>query len=585
MELELEKEIAMNQIRQKSWWRSPYLALFVYAILFAVANHVLFNCLDTVHDYAFHMGRIVGLAQSLENGDLFPSLNFVFAQGVGYGSPMFYGNWLLYIPALIFLATNSAVIAYTSLNGLIIFGLCASMYYAISKIGLNTKKAFCMAILSSMLFCWYGYGMTMVTMAVPLLIYCMYKVLYQNRNNPVLLGVVVALLVQTHTLSTLVLAFVCALFVLFNLRKLTLKKLLSFILSIGIALVLSAGYLVQYMEQTNSQLFYFDWLMRDYPFSLDLLLDAKPLGELILTYEQPLVLVAIVLLLFGWVKDRLHPVAAQLLLISIALFALQSDLLPWHSYFMQTPLILLQDSRRIAYFIPILIAIACALSWSLRAERVFLIGQAIFFGVMIWLPIMKTEDSYMTMMNTDEHARSVLQDSSKSWFDPSGNEYFSLDFNPADKKDPMLIDFQGLKNVQISNVERGYNQLEFDVELIDESQPGQLIAGRIWYEGYQVEYSNGAAGSKPRLYTVPVSRARQRVEMTRNYPLRTEQVQYDGKVFLTIEQSGHVRLFFQPTVVQIGGYIIEATGWLMVVNAFETNRRKRAQKQATCGYR
>lgn len=567
----------MNRIRKKSWWHSPYLALFIYALVFAVINHVLFNSLDMIHDYTFHMGRIIGLAQSLQNGDLFPSLNFVFAQGVGYGSPMFYGNWLLYIPALVFLMTQSAVIAYTSLNFLIVFGLAASMYYAVSKIGLNTKKAFCMAIVSSMLFCQYGYGMTMVTMAVPLLIYCMYKVLYQDRNNPVLLGVVVALLVQTHILSTLVLAFVCALFVLCNLRKLTLKKIGSFILSIGIALLLSTGYLVQYMEQTNSQVFYFDWLTRDYPFAFENLLDARSLGELILTYQQPLILVALVPLLFGWARGRLHPLASQLLLISIVLFVLQSDVLPWHSYFIQTPLILLQDSIRIAFFIPILIVMACGLSWNLRWSRIFLLLQTVCFAAMYWVPTMTAENPYAALVKTDEHALATLEDAGKSWYDTSGDEYFTLDFIHADKKDPLLPDFQGLKNVRIENVERGYNNLEFDVELIDENKPGELIAGRIWYEGYEAEYSDGAAGSEPQLHTEPVSRARQRVEQSRGYPLRNERVHYDGKVYLTIEQSGHVRLFFEPTAVQIGGYIIEAVGWLMVVNACQTSRRMRAK--------
>ena len=46
----------------------------------------------------------------------------------------------------------------------------------------------------------------MVVPLVPILIYSIYRVLYLNKKNPLYLGIVVALLIQTHILSTIILA-------------------------------------------------------------------------------------------------------------------------------------------------------------------------------------------------------------------------------------------------------------------------------------------------------------------------------------------------------------------------------------------
>jgi hypothetical protein len=81
-------------------------------------------------------------------------------------------------------------------------------------------------------------GMTMVMPLVPILIYSLYRVLYLNKKNPLYLGIVVALLIQTHILSTIILAISSAVFLLLNYKKLTLDKVVSFVISILFALFL-----------------------------------------------------------------------------------------------------------------------------------------------------------------------------------------------------------------------------------------------------------------------------------------------------------------------------------------------------------
>ena len=97
-------------IKKLVWNR--YLYLFIYSIFFTVISYNSANLSSIIYDYPFHLGRIVGLAQSIHNNDFLPSLNYVFLKGSGYAVPMFYGNWVLYFPAIIFMKTKVATLSF-----------------------------------------------------------------------------------------------------------------------------------------------------------------------------------------------------------------------------------------------------------------------------------------------------------------------------------------------------------------------------------------------------------------------------------------------------------------------------------------
>ena len=70
--------------------RMIYLLLTTYSVIFTFVSFNLINFQSRSYDYVFHLTRIVGLAESIEHWDLLPNLNFLFAFGTGYASPMFY---------------------------------------------------------------------------------------------------------------------------------------------------------------------------------------------------------------------------------------------------------------------------------------------------------------------------------------------------------------------------------------------------------------------------------------------------------------------------------------------------------------
>lgn len=75
--------------------------VFLAAVTIFASMPMFYDKLYTGHDLFFHLGRIRGIADALQNGQ-FPVRIYTNAySGYGYASPLFYGEILLYIPALL----------------------------------------------------------------------------------------------------------------------------------------------------------------------------------------------------------------------------------------------------------------------------------------------------------------------------------------------------------------------------------------------------------------------------------------------------------------------------------------------------
>ena len=204
--------------------RVYYLFLTIYSIFFTFVSFNVINFQSRTYDYVFHLSRIVGLAESIRNWDFLPNLNYIYAYGTGYASPMFYGNWQFYPSALLYIATKNGNLSYSIFALLIIFFTLITVYFVITKISKNKMLGVITAITVPCYYTLFGYGMTMVIPLVSLLFYSVYRVLFINKRNPIYLGVVIALLIQTHILSTIILAIFSFIFLLLNYKKLTMKS-------------------------------------------------------------------------------------------------------------------------------------------------------------------------------------------------------------------------------------------------------------------------------------------------------------------------------------------------------------------------
>lgn len=560
-------------MKKKSDITSVYLLFLVYSVIFTCFSYFAINVGDQQHDYAYHLARLVGLAQSIQNGDFLPNLNFVFAQGAGYASPMFYGNWQFYLPALFFMFTKYATVSYAFLIFVIIFLTTSLSYYACHKISGNQVKSAIFAFLVSLSFPWFGYGMTMAVMFVALLFYSLYKVIYLEETNPILLGVTAALLIQTHILSTIILAIYALFFILLNIKKLNVAKIISFVASAFLGLILSAGFILQYFEQVSSQTLFVSWTLRDFPFPTQALVSPSTLFNFLLNYDKPVILILLIVLIVNFKKFTLF--SKQLLIISILMFVMQSNILPWDSLLRHTFLATIQDTRRLVFFVPVLILMVVIMESSKELGYKLLMLQSVFYISTSLLYYLPTSNNLSIMRNFNALAINSETNPTASWFDTSGDEYFNINFNHEASRNGSLSHFENSNNLDISNVKTAYNNLEFDATVTDATSSASVVIPRIWYKGYVVEYSKGASGNNPEIKYVKLTDKEIENNKSLAKPVDVKKAEYNGKIYLNIKTSGHVKIYYKKTMSQLLGYSIEATSWLFIIGFVVFSRKRK----------
>lgn len=573
----MEREIGQSNRKRKKkrqyfFHQHPYIVLLIYAIVLTGISYISINTSSQIYDYPFHMARIVGLAQSIAHHDYMPNLNFLFTHGSGYAVPMFYGNGMLYIPALVYLMTKMGTYAFTSYAFITILTTAWTSYYSLYQMTQNKTKSILFGMTMATAFPYFGFGMNAAAPFIPILIYCIYKVLFMERLNPLPLGITVALLVQTHIISTVVLGISSALFILFSIHKLTVKKLISFSLSMVIAVGLSIGFILQYLEQNRSQTFFVSWGLRDYPFPSSTILAAGNLLDIINHYNFPIALFFLLagLLLFKYMK----PISRVLLLASVVLLVSASDILPWQSVFRYTFLTVFQYSTRLIYFLPAFIIMALFLAdikYLAKVVAVVQIGSYLISYPFSFLPdtanykedygLVATNIEVMRKQNTQ--ATDAFNDPLNNTYWSSGGEYFNLTINHEHVEDGTINQFiYDDSQATIENVQQGYNNLEFDIVLADGVEDTTITLPRIWYKGYAAIYSDGASGTQPEIAYAHLSKKETAQYKETHKPAVTTKALNDGRATISVSKGGHVQITYRKTVAQIIGFSLQFLSWL-----------------------
>lgn len=557
-----------------------YILLLLYSIAFTFLSYTMINSSSQIFDYYFHMGRIIGLAQSISHGDFVPNLNFQYAGGIGYAIPMFYGNGILYPAALMFLFKPVATYAFATYAFTIILLTTYSSYYVYYRLTSKVGWGLLFAIVMTFIYPYYGFGMTAALPAVPLLVYAMYKVLYLDRLNPVLLGIVIAFLVQTHIISTIALAIFSVLFVLLSSFKFTWKKLLSFFASIVIAVLLSSGFILQYLEQKDSQVFFVDWLLRSFPFPSVTIVNAGSLIDIAIKYRFPL---ALFFLIIGLILIPLMKSVSRVIFISSALLFVGASnaILPWQSVLRYTFLAVFQYTERLIYFIPALVVVGFFFSEKKWLMTAVAIAQILFFYNTVLLPFSPDASPYAyqyglaasnaeVITKANETAFTSFQDPLSANYTTSGDEYFNLSIDHEHVRNGEMNKFDyNQERVTISDVKQGYNVLEFDVELHSPNEEVLIYVPRTWYKGYVATYTGGASGTAPAQETVKLTSEEKAYYRETYRPNVTEQVLKDGRAAIKVKSSGHVRIEYQKTMKQKLGFTLQNIVWgALVVYCF-----------------
>ena len=192
---------------------------FIITMIIATSPLISRYCING-HDLEYHLLRIESLKEGILIGRPFMKVNTLFFGGAGYASTLFYSDLFMHIPALLrvfHVSIGKSFHIYTA----IIFVLCyISTFYCVWKMSLSKFAASVAAMLLTL--CPYHMDDMVVRTAcgenaafifLPLAVYGLFNILYEDMDKPWVFGLGFAGLVLTHP-ATFILTVIFGLIVL-----------------------------------------------------------------------------------------------------------------------------------------------------------------------------------------------------------------------------------------------------------------------------------------------------------------------------------------------------------------------------------
>lgn len=219
--------------------------------------YLLCDRLNLEHDTFFHLSRIEGLAQSFCDGVFLPRIYPYKNAGFGYGSPLFYSDFFLVLPALLYLAgvslKNCAV--------LFLFGCSffSSFFMALCIRRLSSHQG--AAYLGAFLYLFSTYRMTDVYVRgaygevlafvfLPLVLLGAFELLKgSQKRGGWILTCAFSGLVLSHNITFLLGCLLLGSILIINLKALKLKTLAALFKAALITLALTAFFTFPMLEQ------------------------------------------------------------------------------------------------------------------------------------------------------------------------------------------------------------------------------------------------------------------------------------------------------------------------------------------------
>lgn len=554
-------------VKRKNFYHNLIvIAIFLMCAIFFVKINKLY--LLSGADFGFHRLRLMGLVQSINSGDFFPKINYIMAKGLGYGVPMFYGQWFFYFPALLI-----------SLLGFTFTRAWLSLYviYYITMLTLNyfIGRKFLMSVFRAAIFSFLLVFNPLITsivngdlpfaiclMVTPSLLYCLWRIMYFQENHFIFLALIITIVINTHILSTIVMAFICLLWMLLHLNKFTLNNLIILIKSILLSILLSASFWMPLLEQMTAQKLKGSGLSDAFRYTsvhgLEMIF-LNSLNDSIgsITRFPTISLVGLILFFcILFVHHKSDEFSKKLLFLISFLVVFSSSIFPW-IIFGHTPIGAVQFVGRYLIFALILILMVSAQNKNI-SNVVFVF--CVFFTISSTisqqiLPNVSNEEALNEYLNGNPKEKKAetyhtlndiekLLSGDKKVSGVAGGEYLNNSANLALDNNEIISN-----NLDIFNVEKKYGSISFDYELKNIAEPANIILPFLWYKGYVAEYSKNGKGAQPSLH----------------YDADTKQVTDDGKVSIDVTKNGHVNVYYSKTIIQKISSIISFISWLGLI--------------------
>lgn len=198
-------------------------------------------------DTSFHINRIEALYTAYEAGELFPGVFWNMNYGYGYGSPLFYSCFFLYIPVMFRHWGMDMIPAYRLFLFLIYFFTAFTMYNLARKVLRKHNAAVFLTVLLYE-FSMYVYsdtinrgavGEALAYIFIPVIIQGLWSIFYNNGKGWTHLTVGLACLLLSHNISFFMMCIIIVIYCLTHVLDLIHKPIK--ILYLALAALLAFG--------------------------------------------------------------------------------------------------------------------------------------------------------------------------------------------------------------------------------------------------------------------------------------------------------------------------------------------------------
>ena len=234
--------------------------LFLTAAFAVFLNYPLYNCfMQYGGDITYHIARIEGTKNSLLHGQFPVNMYNSSKVGRGYLASM-YPNLFLYIPAFLRICRVSMLVSYKFFEFLINSCCMATSWHCMKVLSADNRAAFAgmaaYCLLPYRLSCMYfrdALGETQAIVFIPLVIAGMYKIIFAKGRGWIDLTIGMSGVIESHVLSALFCATLCAVLSLAFIRRLIKDRgIISLSLAAAATAFINLWYIVPFLYYYSS---------------------------------------------------------------------------------------------------------------------------------------------------------------------------------------------------------------------------------------------------------------------------------------------------------------------------------------------
>ncbi|MDR0951070.1 MAG: hypothetical protein LBM13_05540 [Candidatus Ancillula sp.] len=236
--------------------------LIILGCIVSIPLWIHFNYIPLKADTCFHTNRFLGALEAFKSGQFIPQLNPKGMMGMGTANTIFYGPFESIMAALGLAITNSLYIVSNSLFTICVITAGLSMYFTSKEIFKTERKRLVSAViyLVSPILIWCliengDHGMALGIALFPLVFCGVYRILHNRKRGFTILAIAGTIILTSHLLTAFLAVLFSFIYIVLEIKKMTLKKWLKLISCAVLIFCLSAYYILPLLKARSLNLY------------------------------------------------------------------------------------------------------------------------------------------------------------------------------------------------------------------------------------------------------------------------------------------------------------------------------------------